>query len=108
MSEGCQTKPVLERLSTDVAEMKVDMKEIRVDLNLHMSRSAAAEARQDIIEDFVKQAMDSSQSNFQAMLQSNKENQEALNKQLKLALGAITAITAFFTAVLPLLLKLID
>ena len=94
MSENC----ICDKIKDDVVEIKVDLKEVRVDLNAHMSRSAASEARLDIMEDFVKQANEQSQKNFDAMLLSNRDNQEALNKQIKLLLGVFTGMAALVGA----------
>jgi hypothetical protein len=51
-----------------------------------------------MMEDFAKTALQTQQENFKAMLQSNKDNQAALNRQLKIALGLFAALAALVTA----------
>jgi hypothetical protein len=85
-------------MQEDIHEIKEDIREIKDDLAEHMARSAACEARQDMLEDFAKQAMSNQQENFKLMLASNEKNQAALNKQLKIALGVFAALASLVTA----------
>ena len=84
----------IEKISADVVEIKQDIREIKDDVREHMSRTAANEARIEIMEEFVKASSVQAQDNFKAMLQSNKDNQDALNKQIKLLLGVFTGMAA--------------
>lgn len=85
-------------MQEDIQEIKGDIKDIKVDLSEHMSRTAANEARIEMMEEFAKTALINQQANFNAMLKSNKDNQAALNRQLKIALGVFAAIAALVTA----------
>jgi biotin-(acetyl-CoA carboxylase) ligase len=86
------------RIAQDINEIKGDIREIKADLSEHMSRTAANEARIELMEEFTKQAMTNQQENFKAMLQSNKDNQAALNRQLKIALGVFAALASLIGA----------
>ena len=76
----------------DIKEIKADIKEIKADLAAHMQRTAVNEARVEMMEEFIKSAMTTQQENFKAMLQSNKDNQVALGKQLKIILGIFSGL----------------
>ena len=94
----------------DIAEIRDDLKgirsdivEIKIDLATHMSRTEYNEKRIEHMEEFAKKALDTQQQNFTAMLQSGKESQAALNKQLKIALGVFAALAALVAAVVPII-----
>jgi len=85
-------------LKDDITEMKQDIREIKLDLSQHMSRTAASEARLEVMESFVQKSLDVQQSNFKDMLQASKDNQAALNRQLKIALGLFAALSVLVGA----------
>lgn len=87
----------------DIKIIKKDIAEIKNDLKDHMSRTALNEKRIELMEDFATKALDNQHSNFKAMLQSNKDNQTAMNKQLKIALGVFAALAIFISALVPFL-----
>lgn len=94
----CTEHGKIEAIEAKIDDIKEDIGEIKGDLREHMSRTAANEARIEIMEDFAKTALQTQQENFKAMLQSNKDNQAALNRQLKIALGLFAALAALVTA----------
>jgi cob(I)alamin adenosyltransferase len=94
----------------DIAEIKEDLKEIKreivdikVDLATHMSRTEYNEKRIESMEEFAKSALTTQQQNFKDMLQAGKDNQAAMNKQLKIALGVFAALAALVAAVVPII-----
>jgi hypothetical protein len=86
----------------DIAEIKQDIREIKSDLSEHMARTAAGEARLEVMEEFLKTAISSQQENFKAMIQAGKDSQLALNRQLKISLGVFAGLAALVTALLEL------
>jgi DNA anti-recombination protein RmuC len=88
----------LNTVKDDLKEIKCDIKEIKTDLATHMSRTALNEQRIEHMEEFAKAAMDSSQKNFELMLQSNKDSLAAQNRQLKIILGVFAGLAALVTA----------
>ncbi len=97
---GCD-KGCNEVLKEDISEIKGDIRSIKEDLNQHMSRTAASEARLEVMETFIQKSMEIQQSNFKDMLQSSKDNQAALNRQLKIALGIFAALAVLVGALVP-------
>ena len=83
---------------TDIAEIKTDIREIKLDLKEHMQRTAASEARIEIMENFVKESVENTQANFTTMVQVTRDNQAALANQLKIALGVITGLATLVAA----------
>jgi hypothetical protein len=88
---------------TDVKIIKQDIAEIKADLRDHMSRTLLNEKRIELMEDFATKALDNQQSNFKDMLKSNKENQTALNRQLKISLGVFAALAVLIGAMVPII-----
>lgn len=85
----------------DIRDIKADIGDIKTDLSEHMARTAASEARLEIMEAFVQKSLDCQQQNFSAMLQSSKDHQNALNKQLKIALGVVISLATLVAALVP-------
>jgi hypothetical protein len=83
---------------SELSDLKQDIRDIKENLSQHMARTAASEARLEIMEDFTRSAMDNAQKNFTAMLESNEKNQNAMNRQLKIALGVFAALSTFVGA----------
>lgn len=90
-------------LADNIKEIKQDIREIKIDLSEHMSRTAANEARVQMMEDFIKESMANQQKNFDSMLANSKDNIAAmalsakeatlsLNRQLKISLGIFAAL----------------
>lgn len=89
MSEKGGTAEIKE----DISEIKSDIKEIKSDLSQHMSRTAANEARLELMETFLQKQVETNNSTMQQFIEQSKQSAVALNKQLKLALGLFTAIS---------------
>jgi hypothetical protein len=87
-----------EGLKGDIAEIKQDIKDIKADVSEHIRRTAASEGRLEVMETFVQKSLDCQQSNFKDMLQASKDNQAALNRQLKIALGLFAALSVLVGA----------
>jgi hypothetical protein len=85
-------------LKDDIAEIKQDIKDIKADVSEHIRRTAASEGRLEVMETFVQKSLDVQQSNFKDMLQASKDNQAALNRQLKIALGLFAALSVLVGA----------
>jgi cob(I)alamin adenosyltransferase len=94
VSKSCDIQDVKE----DITEIKSDIREIKQDLATHMSRTNLNEQRIEHMEEFAKSALVSQQENFRLMLQSNKDNQTAMNRQLKIVIGVFAALATLVTA----------
>jgi hypothetical protein len=94
----CDQTKTIDRIEEKLDEVKEDIGEIKGDLREHMSRTLANEKRIELIEDITTKALDNSQKNLEAILRANKDNQVALNKQLKLALGVFAGLAALVSA----------
>lgn len=86
-------------LREDITEIKQDIKEIKVDLAAHMSRTAASEARLEVMEDLVKGQLERNNQIIDKVFEQSDKNQAALNRQLKLSLGLFAAIATLITAI---------
>jgi hypothetical protein len=93
----------IDALKGDLTEIKGDIRAIKEDLANHMSRTAASEARLEVMETFLQKSMDIQQSNFKDMLLASEKNQNALNRQLKIALGVFAALAILVGALVPFL-----
>jgi hypothetical protein len=94
MADKCGTAEIKE----DISEIKSDIKEIKEDLSQHMSRTAANEARLELMETFLQKQVETNNNTMQQFIEQSKQNSLALNKQLKLALGVFAALAALVTA----------
>ena len=97
---GCDNG-CIDVLKEDISEIKGDIKAIKEDVAEHISRTAASEARLEIMETFIQKSMDVQQSNFKDMLLASEKSQNALNRQLKIALGLFAAISVLVGALVP-------
>ena len=86
------------QIKEDISEIKSDIKEIKEDLSQHMSRTAANEARLELMETFLQKQVETNNMTMQQFIEQSKQNAVALNKQLKLALGIFAALAALVTA----------
>ena len=82
----------------DIKEIRADLAEIKQDLREHLARTQANETRIEFMEDFAKTALETQQANFKDMLKSNKDNQAALNRQLKIAFSVVAGLATLVTA----------
>ena len=87
----------------DIAEIKQDIREIKNDLSVHMARTAAGEARLEVMEDFLKVALANQQENFKLMLDSNDRSMLQYSRQLKVALGVFAGLAGLVTALVAFL-----
>ena len=94
----CEASPEIKEIRDDLKAIKSDIVEIKIDLATHIQRTHHNEKRIEMMEDFAKEALHTQQSNFKDMLKSNKDNQAALNRQLKIALTLFAALATFITA----------
>jgi DNA anti-recombination protein RmuC len=94
----CDQTKTIDRIEEKLDEVRDDISEIKGDLREHMSRTLANEKRIELIEDITTKALDNSQKNLEAILRANKDNQNALNKQLKIALGVFAGLAALVSA----------
>jgi hypothetical protein len=81
-----------------VREIKQDIKEIKNDLSQHMARTAASEARLEVMEDFVMKQTELSQKNFETMVNCNEKTLKQYNKQMKILLGVFAALATLVGA----------
>ena len=86
-----------EHLET-VREIKQDIREIKEDLSVHMARTAASEARLEVVEDFVMKQTDTQQKNFETMVACNEKTLKQFNSQIKLLLGIFSALAVLVGA----------
>jgi hypothetical protein len=93
----------LDRVADEFAKMIVVVDKMQSNLEEHMRRSAASEARIEIMETFVTKSMDNQQENFNALIQVNKDTQSSLNRQLKISLGVFAGLAALVTAFIKLI-----
>jgi hypothetical protein len=89
MADKCGTAEIKE----DISEIKSDIKEIKEDLSQHMSRTAANEARLELMENFLQKQVETNNQTMQQFIEQSKQSAVALNKQLKLALGIFAALS---------------
>jgi septal ring factor EnvC (AmiA/AmiB activator) len=87
----------------DIAEIKQDIREIKSDLSEHMSRTAAGEARLEVMEEFLKTALGNQQENFRLMLDANERSMIQYSRQLKVALGVFAGLAGLVTALVAFL-----
>jgi hypothetical protein len=87
-----------EGLKGDITEMKQDIREIKEDLSIHMSRTAASEARLEVMEELVKGQLDRNNQIIDKVFEQSDKNQAALNRQLKLSIGVFAAISVLVSA----------
>jgi hypothetical protein len=88
----------IREIKDSIKAVNSDIVELKVDLATYMASTKANEQRIELMETFAKTALEAQQSNFKDMLRSNKDHQNALNKQLKLTIGIVTAIAGLITA----------
>jgi hypothetical protein len=94
MSDKCGTA----ELKEDITEIKADIRDIKEDLSVHMSRTAANEARLELMENFLQKQVETNNQTMQQFIEQSKENATALNKQLKIALGLFSALAILIAA----------
>jgi chromosome segregation ATPase len=92
MGENCAN------LKDDIQEIKEDIKEIKADLSQHMARTAASEARLEVMEELVKNQLSRNNEIIDKVFDQSDKNQKALNKQLMISIGVFSAIAALVTA----------
>lgn len=75
-----------------ILEIKSDIRDIKENLAEHMSRTAANEARLDLMENYFQKQAEVNNQTMQQFIEQSKQNATALNRQLKFALGLFSAI----------------
>ena len=85
-------------LKEDIQEIKSDMKDVKKDLSAHMARTAASEARIEIMEAFVQQSMETQKQNFTQLITIQENNQKSMLSQLKISIGFISGIVSLISA----------
>jgi polyhydroxyalkanoate synthesis regulator protein len=81
-----------------ILEIKSDIHDIKENLAEHMSRTAANEARLELMENFLQKQVETNNQTMQQFIEQSKENSTALNKQLKIALGLFSALAVLIAA----------
>jgi polyhydroxyalkanoate synthesis regulator protein len=77
---------------SDIQEMKMDIRDIKENLSEHMARTAANEARLELMESYFQKQAEVNNQTMQQFIEQSKQNAAALNRQLKFALGLFSAI----------------
>lgn len=81
-----------------LGEIKEDIKEIKQDINEHIRRTAAAEARIDMMEEFVKAQAASQEKVLNIIVQQAEKARIDQGNIIKITLGIFTAIAALVSA----------
>jgi len=96
----CIQADKIESIKEDTVEIKDDIREIKTNLSEHMARTAANEARLELMENFVRGNIENQQKNFELMLKANKETLTQFNRQQKVLLGIFAALAILVSAFL--------
>jgi hypothetical protein len=63
-----------------------------------MSRTAASEARLEVMEELVKGQLERNNQVIDKVFEQSDKNQAAMNRQLKIVIGVVAAVSGLVTA----------
>ena len=82
----------LNHVREDIGEIKSDIKEIKTNLSEHMSRTAASEARLDLMETFIKGQTTQNNETMDRFITMAEKNAIAQSRLIKTTLGIFAAL----------------
>jgi len=85
-------------LVTSTQEIKEDIREIKQDLSVHMARTAASEARIEIMEQEVKESKNHRDAVLQIIVKQAEKARADQLKTIKFTLGIFAAVATLVTA----------
>lgn len=94
----CVSEKILSLVKEDISEIKTDIREIKLDVAEHIARTAASEARLEVMEDLVKGQLERNNQIVDKVFEQSDKNQAALNRQLKISIGVFAAVATLVTA----------
>jgi hypothetical protein len=94
----CSKEGDIQFVASCMKEIKEDIKLIKQDLSVHMARTAASEARIEIMEQEVKESKNHRDAVLQIIVKQAEKARVDQLKTIKFTLGIFAAIAALVTA----------